>query len=68
MLRLIFLCTVALATVPLVAGDGGEVVVPVFQSHCIQCHGQDGKVKGKVNLLEIEDGGASPTAPARWAR
>jgi hypothetical protein len=25
---------------------------PVLQEHCIQCHGQGGKVKGKLNLLE----------------
>ncbi|MEM7014316.1 MAG: DUF1592 domain-containing protein, partial [Verrucomicrobiota bacterium] len=27
---------------------------PVFAEHCVMCHGQDGKVKGKVNLLELE--------------
>lgn len=26
----------------------------VFQRYCVKCHGQDGKVKGEVNLLEIE--------------
>ncbi len=30
-------------------------VIDLFQKNCIQCHGQDGKIKGKVNLLEIED-------------
>lgn len=25
----------------------------VLQSSCVKCHGQEGKVKGKVNLLEI---------------
>jgi hypothetical protein len=30
-------------------------VLGVFQKSCIQCHGKDGKVKGKVNLLEIND-------------
>tara|TARA_R110002096_G_scaffold26903_8_gene82867 strand:- start:1642 stop:3768 length:2127 start_codon:yes stop_codon:yes gene_type:complete len=31
-----------------------SVLQPTFKEKCIQCHGQDGKVKGKVNLLEIE--------------
>ncbi len=31
-----------------------EVLQPTFEAKCIQCHGQDDKVKGKVNLLEIE--------------
>jgi len=31
-----------------------DVLKPAFEAKCIQCHGQDGKVKGKVNLLEIE--------------
>lgn len=31
-----------------------EVLKPAFEAKCIQCHGKDGKVKGKVNLLEIE--------------
>ena len=31
-----------------------DVLQPAFEAKCIQCHGQDGKVKGKVNLLEIE--------------
>jgi len=25
--------------------------------HCVQCHGKDGKVKGKVNLLELQTTG-----------
>jgi len=31
-----------------------DSVLAVFQQHCVQCHGKDGKVKGKVNLLEIK--------------
>ena len=27
----------------------------LFERHCIKCHGQSGKVKGKVNLLELEN-------------
>ena len=33
----------------------GAEVLEVFQKSCVQCHGKDGKVKGKVNLLEISD-------------
>ncbi len=40
-------------TVSLSAND--DFVVEVFRKNCIQCHGKDGKVKGKVNLLEIEN-------------
>ena len=28
-----------------------SVILPEFQEHCVKCHGQNGKVKGKVNLL-----------------
>ncbi len=31
-----------------------DFVAGIFQKNCIQCHGKDGKVKGKVNLLEID--------------
>ena len=30
-------------------------VLEIFQESCVQCHGKDGKVKGKVNLLELHD-------------
>lgn len=30
-----------------------SVVAPLFQKNCVQCHGQDDKVKGEVNLLEL---------------
>jgi len=37
------------------AGEGQAVegVLGVFRENCISCHGEGGKVKGKVNLLEI---------------
>ncbi|MDF1850661.1 MAG: DUF1592 domain-containing protein [Verrucomicrobiales bacterium] len=50
----------ALATLLLFSGflcslrAGEELVLDVFQKNCIQCHGQDGKVKGKVDLREIK--------------
>lgn len=33
----------------------GAGVLEVLQESCVKCHGKDGKVKGKVNLLEIGD-------------
>ncbi len=38
------------------AADDGvftEVLRPVFQQSCVKCHGKEGKVKGKMNLLRI---------------
>ena len=53
--RPIAILSASLATVaPLLAGEAGPIL-PLLQSNCVKCHGQDGKVKGKVNLLEIED-------------
>lgn len=37
------------------ASANDDFILDVFQKNCVQCHGQDDKVKGKVNLLEIED-------------
>lgn len=51
---------IAFALALLVSLSPGNETVPfeaaiasVFQKNCIQCHGKDGKVKGKVNLLDI---------------
>lgn len=41
----------SLGILPGLRGD----VLNVFQSHCIQCHGKDDKIKGKTNLLEIQN-------------
>ena len=41
-----------LLTLHAVAEDAGDIL-PIFQKHCVKCHGQDGKIKGKVNLAEI---------------
>ena len=38
------------------ADDYGEVVQPLLVKHCTKCHGDNGKVKGKVNLAEISTG------------
>lgn len=47
-----------LAILPLLSATAKDstfdtVVAPLFQKNCVQCHGQDDKVKGKVNLLEL---------------
>ena len=36
---------------------------PAFEKHCVQCHGKDDKVKGKVNLLEL--GSLTDLTPTR---
>ena len=30
-----------------------NLIKPVFQENCTKCHGEKGKVKGKLNLLKI---------------
>ena len=41
----------------LAANDSSELFAeslqPVFKEHCIKCHGKDGKVKGKVDLVGL---------------
>jgi len=43
--------------IPLSSGNEtapfNAVIAPLFQKNCIQCHGKDGNVKGKVNLLDL---------------
>ena len=43
---------------PVYITSGSEVTITgnLFSSHCIQCHGKDGKVKGKVDLLKYSTG------------
>jgi mono/diheme cytochrome c family protein len=36
------------------AKDAPHGLHAAFKSHCIKCHGRDGKVKGKVNLMELK--------------
>ena len=31
-----------------------EVIKPIFSQNCVKCHGENGKVKGKLNHLEIK--------------
>jgi hypothetical protein len=41
----------------LLAEDSPLALQASFKVHCIKCHGKGGKVKGKVNLLELESAG-----------
>ena len=36
-------------------GAGGKQALELFQKSCIKCHGKDGKVKGKMDLLKIRN-------------
>lgn len=46
--RSLFIISLALT-----AGASADIL-KTFDSHCIECHGKDDKIKGKVNLLEIK--------------
>lgn len=35
-------------------GDSGARVMQLIQDRCVKCHGRDGKVKGKVDLLKLD--------------
>ena len=50
------LITSAAAIFLVCAGQAAEEnsALKLFQQSCIKCHGKDGKVKGKVNLLKIQ--------------
>jgi len=50
-----FITFVLLAGIsPLLAEDSPLVVQSTFKTHCIKCHGKEGKVKGKINLLKLK--------------
>ena len=42
---------------PVRGGCEGNHHKNLFSSHCIQCHGKEGKVKGKVDLSKYSSGG-----------
>ncbi len=46
-----------LCLVPSLWAEGGALS-SAFKDHCTKCHGEKGKVKGKVNLLELKDDSA----------
>ena len=45
------------------AEDSPPALHQAFRAHCIKCHGKDGKVKGKVNLLELKSDADLLTRP-----
>lgn len=51
---LVFPWVILLLGQPLLAREPHSIL-HVFRENCVRCHGKDGKVKGKVNLLEVED-------------
>jgi hypothetical protein len=51
------------ASMSLYAIDSLNAIHSVFDSHCIKCHGKDGKVKGKVNLKELKSSNALLAKP-----
>ena len=50
-MRRILLITISLSSS--LFGKDQESILPVFRESCVRCHGENGKVKGKLNLLEI---------------
>lgn len=54
MIRVAVILSVLLLVAPISIGaPEGDEIVPLLQAHCVKCHGQDGKVKGKVDLTRI---------------
>ena len=50
----------------LVAADAfNETIQPAFRKHCIKCHGQNGKIKGKVDLLQLGAAASLSADPER---
>lgn len=41
----------------LLADEPASALPLAFKAHCIKCHGEDGKVKGKVDLLALKSDG-----------
>ncbi len=56
---LIGLAMPAMISPLLTANDSSELFAaslqPVFKEHCIKCHGKDGKIKGKVDLVALNN-------------
>jgi len=42
-----------------------DSILPFFQEHCVRCHGENGKLKGKLNLLQIDNVSALKKDPER---
>jgi hypothetical protein len=53
--RLLIILTIGtFFSIPANAEEPG-FILSLFRERCVKCHGQDAKVKGKVNLFEIEN-------------
>ena len=52
-----FWVVLLLLTFAIRAADGGTALT-LFKARCVECHGKGGKVKGKLNLLEVDSAGA----------
>ena len=52
---IVFVLTVGLSA-SLSADDSLTSLQSAFKAHCIKCHGQGGKVEGKINLLALKSG------------
>lgn len=48
------LIVLSLSTAARSADSFSSFIQPLFREHCTGCHGENDKVKGKVNLLELE--------------
>lgn len=53
MIRATFTLGAILSAALATGAPQGEAILPLFQSHCVKCHGQEGKVKGKVDLKKM---------------
>ena len=47
----------------LLADDSLAGINSILDSHCIKCHGEGGKVKGKVNLKELRSANLLSSKP-----
>ncbi|MEO1845513.1 MAG: hypothetical protein ABGZ37_14715, partial [Akkermansiaceae bacterium] len=54
MVRLVVIACLSLGTAHSQVNPFADFLLPTFQKNCIKCHGEKGKVKGKVNLFKLE--------------
>ncbi|MBL66999.1 MAG: hypothetical protein CMO74_00900, partial [Verrucomicrobiales bacterium] len=60
-MKLRFITIITTALLAVFAGTAEPLAL--FKAHCVKCHGKDGKVKGKVNLLELNSAKALAAKP-----
>ena len=48
-----FGCALLFSSAPVVADDFSTFLKPLMEENCTRCHGEKGKVKGKVDLLKM---------------